>query len=644
MTGIHEILGAGDSGNRPSDRTIQWSWVLGLCLLALAVRLFFLAATDWIVDSDEAIVGLMAKHILETGAVPVFYYGQHYMGSLEPLLVALGSVFWGAGTQALKLVPLLFSILLVFLTYVLALRASGHRAARVAGLLMALPPVTMVEWSTKARGGFVEVIVLGVVSLLLCIRWCQTKANFDLFMTALVLGLGWWVNNQIIFYILPIAFVVSLHSISWRFLPRLALGVLAFSVGGLPYWYYNVMHGFASLSMLGGSADILANIEGLFSSALPIILGARRFWHVEDLVPGLSYLVYALYLYIFAQVLRSRALASETIQLCVLTVLASLSVFSLSAFGSLSTAPRYLLPLYPVLFVLAGAVLGQPGRLPSVLVSVLLISNLLSNYWGGVYVPGTPFAGEGERVARDHRELIEWLEHKDYSFVRTNYWIGYRLAFETKEMVRPILFGKPWQIRIPEYESQGSHISEARVPYVLTPELGNRIAHFFENMGYSFKRASLSGYAVLYDVGAPVTVPRPIPSSEFSVKASHNSDQALFAVDGQVNTRWGSAAPQNPAMLFEIIFRNSETVQEFDYSIGSWESDWGRALQVKCIGEHDRGHVLVSREDYLTHREFFPAKVLRFRFPSQKCDKIAIEQVGEDTFFDWSIAELQIYS
>src|SRR3546814_17245096 len=51
-------------------------------------------------DSDEAIVGLMARSFLE-GEWRAFYWGQHYGGTLETALVALA----GASTTALKLVP-----------------------------------------------------------------------------------------------------------------------------------------------------------------------------------------------------------------------------------------------------------------------------------------------------------------------------------------------------------------------------------------------------------------------------------------------------------------------------------------------------------------------------------------------------------
>src|SRR3990172_8915500 len=50
-------------------------------------------------NADEAVVGLMARHILQ-GERPTFFYGQAYLGSLDAWLVAggfaaLGQQGWG---------------------------------------------------------------------------------------------------------------------------------------------------------------------------------------------------------------------------------------------------------------------------------------------------------------------------------------------------------------------------------------------------------------------------------------------------------------------------------------------------------------------------------------------------------------------
>jgi len=66
-----------------------------IIIAAMILRLDFMQASGFVIDSDEAIVGLRAKHILEGASLPVFYYGQHYMGSLEPLCVALAFEIFG---------------------------------------------------------------------------------------------------------------------------------------------------------------------------------------------------------------------------------------------------------------------------------------------------------------------------------------------------------------------------------------------------------------------------------------------------------------------------------------------------------------------------------------------------------------------
>src|SRR5262245_59496142 len=57
-------------------------------------------------DSDQAITGLMAKHISEGRAFPVFWYGQNYMLAVEAWLAAAVFKVAGVSVAALKL-PLL---------------------------------------------------------------------------------------------------------------------------------------------------------------------------------------------------------------------------------------------------------------------------------------------------------------------------------------------------------------------------------------------------------------------------------------------------------------------------------------------------------------------------------------------------------
>ena len=79
--------------------------VLAAAIVAgLALRAWLLANSLGTLDADEAVWGLMARHVLD-GEVSTFYWGQPYGGTLEVFLTAPLFAVFGSSTLALKLVP-----------------------------------------------------------------------------------------------------------------------------------------------------------------------------------------------------------------------------------------------------------------------------------------------------------------------------------------------------------------------------------------------------------------------------------------------------------------------------------------------------------------------------------------------------------
>ena len=73
---------------------------IALLLLALAAGLWLLWATAALclnISPDYAIVVTMARDIAHGRGFPVFFYGQAYMGSLEPAFSALLCRLFGDG-------------------------------------------------------------------------------------------------------------------------------------------------------------------------------------------------------------------------------------------------------------------------------------------------------------------------------------------------------------------------------------------------------------------------------------------------------------------------------------------------------------------------------------------------------------------
>src|ERR1700692_3795897 len=63
-----------------------------------------LLGNGWpLTNSDEAIIGLQALHILTRGELPIFASGQSYMGTIEAYLGACFFQLFGPSTFALRL-------------------------------------------------------------------------------------------------------------------------------------------------------------------------------------------------------------------------------------------------------------------------------------------------------------------------------------------------------------------------------------------------------------------------------------------------------------------------------------------------------------------------------------------------------------
>ena len=181
---------------------------LGLLLLAaLALRVALLLGTAGWLEADEAIVGLMARRILE-GERPFFYWGQQYLGTLEPFSAAAVFALVGSSTLALKAVPTAYSLIYVGLSYLLARRLFGVGPALLAAGYLALPPFFLALWSTKPRGGYIEFLALGEATLLAAL-WVARPGGRLIPRAALLLVLA-----ALTVYTHPLGIVFALPALS----------------------------------------------------------------------------------------------------------------------------------------------------------------------------------------------------------------------------------------------------------------------------------------------------------------------------------------------------------------------------------------------------------------------------------------------
>ncbi len=645
----------------------DWLFLTLILLIALAIRLDLVIASHFAIDSDEAIVGLMAKHISEGQTWPIFYYGQHYMGSLEAILISFLGLFIGLENYTLKYVPLAFSLAFVLITYLTAFELSNKIGARLAGLLIAIPPVTLAIWSTKARGGFIEVIAIGSLAMLLLIRALKyDQVNFkNLAMVAFLLGLGWWVNNQILYFMIPVFLSVLGYSIYhlrfWQTCKFFLWSIFCFLIGSLPFWIYNLQNNFASMEIFSSSEDGKGweYLGKFFDISLPILVGARNDSSFNDSYPGSTSFVVLIYLFLVIAYLGYRF--REVIYLGILKfnwknpqeilslmIVLMIMIVAGSSYGHLAEAPRYLLPIYFPLIVLTGSILAkmfQNLKVPAYLLLVLIITiNLVSTYYPERNNVKEPLIKALDRASVDHQELITWLHENDYRWVKTNYWIGYRLAFETKETIRFMVFDEPYRSRIPEYEDEGEQYRD-QAPYVLVKSQAGMLRRALEIQGYTYEEKILSEYFVIYNIKPKQTdLVKLTKFEQVKVNTNYNSETARQVLDQDLKTRWGSASPQNQTMFMEIDFPEPQELRAFTYHLADWITDYPRELQIWIIDEHGIRSPLISGSDYYFIRYLLGSeRRYSFYFDPIKVKQIRLEQNGTDPFFDWSIAELEFF-
>jgi hypothetical protein len=155
--------------------------VLLLVALVIARSLVFVFWPASHFDSDQAVTGLMAKHLSELRAFPVFWYGQTYLLGVEAWLAAPLMAAAGATVTMLKLPLLAMNVAIALLLF---------RGFAGAGLGDGRAALATLPFVLTANGGNVE------PSLYVLLLWVLRKRPVWF---GLVLGVG-FLNREFTIY------------------------------------------------------------------------------------------------------------------------------------------------------------------------------------------------------------------------------------------------------------------------------------------------------------------------------------------------------------------------------------------------------------------------------------------------------------
>lgn len=524
--------------------------VAGLLLLAAAVRLAVARYHD--LAGDDAMVALMARHILG-GAFPTFFYGEAYHGSLTAALFVPSFYLFGSSVLVLRVTAVLYSLLFPLGLYLLGRRVFDEATGRVVLLLAAVPPFLVTLWSALVTPHLMA-SMLGVVLLLLALT--ASEASGPRYVRLLVClgvgaGLAWWTFFGVLEVLVPALVMLWVRDLRLPLRRAGACLLGGFILGSLPAWLSYVAYGDPTGNVrrlfefeLAPSVDRL----GAVLHSLRTVLLGWHFWPPDTVIRGVTGLVtVGVYVAacgaVLAEQLRRhgkgtqqrRARGVWLLLAILLTTFAALYAARWADFRRDTT--RYVLPAYISLLPLAAAFVVRVGRrsrpLGALLLAFLLAYNVWTN-WPALW----PFLASERAWRAAHVASREALrshlkEHGVEALYVETPWSSLRWAFLLPRIHASDLSG---ELYLP---NAGAADAAERVA-ILLERRGDAVIRALDTVGATYRTTDFGDTRLLDEIRIPFREYRFAPRASWRVRDEGVTPSVV--ADGDLGTAWPAGA------------------------------------------------------------------------------------------------------
>lgn len=410
-----------------------------LAALGLVLRILFIVSPGHVLDSDHAVVYLMAKHVLD-GEFPAFFWGQSYGGTLLQTTAGLAMAVFGARIEVLAIVSSLWFLLCAVLLRAIATRAAGPAAGLTAGLLFWFPGLVLLEVSTRDPGfyGPSIAVALGVVAIAAA---PLTRPVLSFAAAGALAGLALWSSPMSIALAAPAVVALVVRDI--RRPLHWLVGAAAAALTASP-WIVEALRSDSATRPLGTGGEWTPTIDSvvsLFHSMLPSAFRTEP-GELSSSLMGWTAFALIVGLVVFGAILRRPAFLLVGVG----TVLVTAVLVVGAGLDLREDSVRYTVYLLPALALAIGWIVARwtPVAVVTALIAVAVTVS-------GVWDRSDHFRVDtSARFDPRFSAVAELLESRGVDHVYGSYWLSFALTASTNEevTVAPVVVR-----RYPPYEA-----------------------------------------------------------------------------------------------------------------------------------------------------------------------------------------------
>lgn len=609
-----------------------------ILLGSIVLRLIIVYSKYHTINSDNGILGLMAKHILK-GEFPIFFYGQPYMGSIEAFTIAFFFLFFGISVNTMCLAMIFITCIGIISAYFLGKEVGDKTLGLYAMLIASLPPVYIFWHGLAAFGGYPETLLFGNILITIALKIVKTdnnslKLKYYISM-GLIGGLAFWTHIVIVYYILPIAiFLLINEKKKFLFFKALILVIPSFIIGSLPLWIYNIKNNFdtfklpVSKDLTGGFIDFLNTYPQLIAGNPPACA---------------YYLLLTIYIisFLFLMFNPEKIRFWKSPKLIFLFLFLSIIYFFSSSHLSQTRCAKYLIPMTTIIVISTAYLAWHMNKKIRFLGYILLIYVLSFNSME-IY---KSYIVDKKESYSDHKLFEELINFLDENRLYTNYcvfWISQKLNFLSNEKIVNANYEGDRYIPYEDTVDASDNISFI--------ERDNNLEPMFDMLCRNYSRTKIGPFFIYYDFQPNGYYGKMIQPDIWNAKASNNNKDIKSAFDRNVDTYWGTIVHKNKNMYFELdlgaiykiykisLFNNGHW-RNFPLSISVEISQDGKNWNKITVPENP-APLFLSGPRLYWHLEDGRIELV---FPPVSCRYIKIKQDEINSLDPWEINEIFIW-